>query len=211
MKFDIYSYNNALEIIEMDSDLLISWHELKDLIENISENDVIANFRTKLLDGVKTKSISKSLTQSISSILIENKWEKDAAIYLNGNYKGENWKLDYFKNEIGIVIGINHTSGIAWNLIRPSLAAEKSNILKALNTRFSVIITIQESLRKDGGFDNAIATYEKTIDYLLPFYKIITKPLIVVGLGNLENHAISYYVDFEGKKIGKIIEFGEGN
>jgi hypothetical protein len=66
--------------------------------------------------------------------------------------------------------------------MKPVLASELNHVEKAIQTRMGVIITATDNLKKLGGFDSAVGSFEKYKSYLRPFNAIITVPLVLIGL-----------------------------
>ena len=65
------------------------------------------------------------------------------------------------QKDISIEVAFNHSTVIAWNLIKPALASELNHVQKAIQTKIGVIITATNDMKVAGGFDSAIGTYEK--------------------------------------------------
>jgi hypothetical protein len=53
---------------------------------------------------------------------------------------------------------------------------------KSIQTKLGVIITATDELKKLGGFDSAVGSYEKYVSYLRPFNNILTSPIVIIGL-----------------------------
>lgn len=62
-----------------------------------------------------------------------------------------------------------------------------------------------EELKQRGGFDGAIGTYEKYLDYLPPLNNILTVPLFIIGLKAPITFRVEDFQLAPRKKIGKII------
>lgn len=112
--------------------------------------------------------------------------------------------MDFAKKDISIEVGFNHSSVIAWNLTKPVLASELNHVQKAIQTKIGVIITATEELKQKGGFDGAIGTYEKYLDYLPPLNNLLTVPLFIIGLKAPSTFKITQHQFAPRKKIGKI-------
>lgn len=61
-------------------------------------------------------------------------------------------------------------------------------------------------MKRAGGFDNAIGTYEKFIDYLKPLSNQLTVPLLIIGLEKPETFWIKHK-KVKGKNIGFVQYF----
>ena len=98
---------------------------------------------------------------------------------------------------MAIEVAFNHGEAIAWNLMKPSIAAEINHVdvQTDIGVGIGVVITATENLKKAGDFDNAVGTYEKVKRYLNPMFQKLTVPIILVGLEapesfHVKNHEI---------------------
>jgi hypothetical protein len=76
--------------------------------------------------------------------------------------------------------------------LKPVLASELNHVQKAVQTQAGIIITCTEALKQEGGFDSAVGTYEKFIDYLKPLGAVLTAPLLLIGLQPFETFRIRH-------------------
>jgi hypothetical protein len=109
---------------------------------------------------------------------------------------------------IAVEVAFNHGEAIAWNLIKPSLAAEINHLEKEtdIGSGIGVFICASKELKDAGGFDNAVGEYEKVLKYLTPLTQMIATPLIIVGLKSPATFKIEPILDkTKNKKIGKVI------
>lgn len=106
------------------------------------------------------------------------------------NGKGT-WRLDFAKEFLCVEVAFNHRSDISWNLLKPTLSSELNHVAKWANTEGGVIICATDDLKSNGGFDNAVGTYEDYVHYLLPMTHILTSPLVIIGLEAPE----TFYID----------------
>ena len=139
----------------------------------------------------------------------KNEWksEHDAGIFQDSKYQGETWRLDFAKEDISVEVGFNHSSVIAWNLIKPVLASELNHIEKSIQTKIGVVITVTNEMKEKGGFDNAIGTYEKYLDYLKPLNNILTIPILIIGIKPPRSFSIAHHQIAPRKKIGQVIYY----
>src|SRR5690606_26198723 len=112
------------------------------------------------------KSISKAINDLLKERFTERGWVSESGIFQDTQYTGDTWRLDFAKQDISIEVAFNHSTVIAWNLIKPVLASELNHVQKAIQTKIGVIITATNDMKSLGGFDGAIGTYEKFLDYL---------------------------------------------
>lgn len=205
MKYKFHSFRNA-EVILEQPDFIIQYEELCDVIDSISEDELISTHNSYgLVDIERTpKSISVSINKLLKQRFSDLDWSVESAIFQDDNYLGDTWRLDFAKKDISIEVGFNHGSVIAWNLIKPVLASELNHVEKAIQTQIGVIITATEELRIKGGFDSAIGVYEKYLDYLKPLRNLLTSPLLIIGLEAPETFEIDVVQYAARKKIGVV-------
>ncbi|HDF0488306.1 hypothetical protein HMPREF2544_02140 [Staphylococcus sp. HMSC063A11] len=206
MKYAMYSHRYAYPILQTDREFFDLWSEIKEVLEVITEDDIINHFNFRKNNGIgKDKSISKTINNLLKEKFIEREWFIESPIFQSPDYTGDTWRLDFAKENISIEVGFNHSSVIAWNLLKPVLASELNHVQKAIQTKVGVIISVTDSMKKAGGFDNAISTYEKYIDYLKPLSNQLSVPLLIIGIKAPD----TFFVKQEkvsGKYIGTIIK-----
>lgn len=205
MKYVMYSHRYAYPILQTDREFFDLWNEITEVLEVITEDDIINHFNFRKNNGTgKDKSISKTINNLLKDKFIERGWFIESAIFQSPDYTGDTWRLDFAKENISIEVGFNHSSVIAWNLLKPVLASELNHVQKAIQTKIGVIISVTDSMKKAGGFDNAISTYEKYIEYLKPLSNQLSVPLLIIGIEAPD----TFFVKQEkvsGKYIGTII------
>lgn len=208
MEYKIKSFRHA-EVILNEPDFVNQFSDVLQVIKYITDEDIIRKH-----NGYGKKNIEKipkSLSQSINSLLkerfTEKGWSNESEIFQETNYQGDTWRLDFAKKDISIEVAFNHSSVIAWNLIKPVLASELNHVEKAIQTKIGIIITATQEMKILGGFDGAIGTYEKFIDYLPPLRNILTSPLLIIGLKPPKTFKIIHEQYKPRKKIGKIVKY----
>jgi len=208
MRFLAHSFRHA-DVILREPELIDQYQELINIIESISDSDLIAKHESFGLEDEEKipKSISKAINELLKESFIAHQWKEEAGIFQNPDYTGDNWRLDFAKDDISIEVGFNHASVIAWNLIKPVLASELNHVEKAIQTRVGVIITATNEMKEKGGFDGAIGSFEKYLDYLPPLRNLLTVPLLIIGLTAPEQFHIDHHQLKPRKKIGKIVYY----
>lgn len=188
-------------------DFIQQYYELYQILENISEEDLISTHESfGKFDIERTpKSISVALNKLLKERFTELDWIPESPIFQDSNYSGDTWRLDFAKKDISIEVGFNHSSVIAWNLIKPVLASELNHVDKAVQTQIGVIITVTEEMQAKGGFDSAIGVYEKYVDYLKPLRNLLTAPLLIIGIEAPETFEIKVEQFAPRKKIGIVV------
>lgn len=213
MKYRVYSHRFALSIMETEPEFQPLWNEIRAAIHNIKDQDIIDNF---LLQKKRGKSISVSVNQLFKDQFIKAGWSCESPIFNDPEYNStgkekDNWRLDFAKDDISIEVAFNHSSAIAWNLLKPVLASELNHVEKAIQTRLGVIICATSELRVAGGFDSAVGTYDKFLKYLLPLNNQLSVPLLIIGLEPPETFKVVQSTKENGAKIGSVcmLETGE--
>ncbi len=203
----VYKSFRHSDVILREFEFIAEFKNIIDVIESISDQTLINkhNYYGTLNIENTPKSLSKAINDILKEKLVEKNWIAESKIFQDDHYQGETWRLDFAKKNISIEVGFNHSSVIAWNLIKPILASELNHVKKAIQTKIGVIITATEDLKQKGGFDSAIGTYEKYLDYLPPLNNILTVPLFIIGLKAPLTFKIEEFQYAPRKKIGKVI------
>lgn len=206
MEFKVHSFRHAGVILN-EEEFVDQFSELMTIISDITDNELIAKHESYGLHNIE--STPKSLSIALNEILKEKfeayEWVSESGIFQDNMYQGDTWRLDFAKDDISIEVAFNHSSVIAWNLIKPVLASELNHVEKAIQTKIGVLITATNDLKRLGGFDGAIGTYEKYLDYLPPLRNVLTAPLLIIGLEPPKTFHIEVFQQAPRKKIGKIV------
>lgn len=205
MKFEFVSHRYIDGLFQIDSRSKELWEEVKSVIESITDEEIINSYNHQHRKG---KSISEAINKLIDQKLINKNWNRQSAIFKETAYtdrgrKGGTWTLDFAKETIAIEVAFNHGGQIAWNLIKPVLSSELNHVEKAIQTKVGIIICATADMRDKGGFDGAIGTFEKFVEYLKPLNDLLVTPLMIVGLKAPESFYIEH-ISSSGKKIGVI-------
>lgn len=202
MDFIYESHRNAFELLEKNSSYSEDWQILKNVIQDISDEHLIHYFNTH--SSGKNKSLSVALNKLFKDELVKKGWEPESLIFQDPKYKAKKWRLDFAKNKIAVEVAFNHGEATAWNLIKPNLSGELNHVEKAIQTEIGILITVTNALKKSGGFDSAVGSYEKFLTYLNPMRQMLTVPLLVIGLKKSNNFIIETTKDAKDKKRGAI-------
>ena len=179
------------------------WKELLGVIESISDADIVSEYSA---NTPKRKSISMAINNLLKSRLVEKRWDSESAIFNDANYLQTRWRLDFSKNKISVEVAFNHGEAIAWNLMKPVLASELNHVEKKAQTRLGVVIMATEEMKRAGGFDGAVGTFEKAKRYLKPLQNQLSCPMVLIGLNAPE----AFIVEHEGKpKRARFVNIGE--
>lgn len=199
MNYVYFSFRNAETIFNNDSRYKELWTQVLDVLDNISDDDLIYSF----LGSTRTskKSISDDINKLIDERLVSKGWNRQSPIFNDSKYRavshGRSWTLDFAKGEISIEVAFNHGEATAWNLIKPVLAGELNHVQKAIQTSAGILITATDDMKAAGNFDGATGSYEKFLQYLDPFRNILTIPIIIIGLTPPE----SFFIDHSTRNI----------
>lgn len=206
MRYITHSFRHA-EVILREPQFIAQYQDLMDVLDNITEADIIQKHESygNPDPGRTPKSISKAINELLKERFTRSQWQSESGIFQNTQYKGDTWRLDFAKDDISVEVAFNHSTVIAWNLIKPVLASELNHVEKAIQTQVGVIITATNAMKKHGGFDGAIGTYEKFLDYLPPLQNLLTVPLLIIGLTAPETFRVEHDSSIPRRKIGKIV------
>ncbi|WP_242142008.1 MULTISPECIES: BglII/BstYI family type II restriction endonuclease [unclassified Bacillus cereus group] len=211
MEYLLYSHRNALTILENEPEFLEAWKEIQHIITKISDGMLIQCYEEKFQN--KNKSLSTTINKLLKDEFINFGWNSESPIFQEPQYKnvkGDYWRLDFAKDDISIEVAFNHSTVIAWNLLKPVLASELNHVEKAIQTKMGVIITATQEMKKNGNFDGAIGTFEKFIDHLKPMMNQLSVPLLLIGLKAPKTFKIVEKRE-NGRKLGKVIKLNKNN
>ena len=202
MKYKKFSFRHAEEIFTVDDDFTYLWKEVKDVLDSITDEDIIMEFNS---EKRKAKSISEAINKLIDVRLVEKGWNPQSYIFADSDYSDSKgtWRLDFAKDTIAIEVAFNHGGNVSWNLIKPVLSSELNHVEKALQTQAGIVITATDAMKKAGGYDGAIGTYEKYVEYLKPLNNLLTTPMMIIGLEPPETFIIEHKSD-GNKTIGTV-------
>lgn len=157
------------------------WQQVEHSLEAVDEGAIVNHFR---LNGEgRKKSISATVNALLKEQFVMRGWQAESSIFSEPGYaSGRIFRLDFAKGPFSIEVAFNHGNDAPWNLLKPTLASELNHVEKAIQTEIGVIITATDSMKEAGGFDDAVGSYEKYIDFLRPMGMLLTAPLVIVGL-----------------------------
>ena len=205
MLYKYHSFRHA-GVIFHEPEFIEQFYEITGIIDSISEQDLIdrhISYGSTNIDFTP-KSLSRAINHILHEKFVAAEWSAESKIFQDSKYQGDTWRLDFAKKDVSIEVGFNHSSVIAWNLLKPILASELNHVNKAIQTKIGVIITATEALKRLGGFDGAIGTYEKYLEYLPPLNNVLTVPLFLIGLEPPTTFHVEQYQHAPRKKIGRI-------
>jgi hypothetical protein len=187
--FVTHQHRFALNIVQSNPELNKLWSEISDSISSISDEMLKNEFE----QAPAAMSLSVAINSLIEKELERRGWTTESAIFQGDEYEDKRWRLDFSKKitsqtdeltGIAVEVAFNHGEAIAWNLMKPVLAAEINQVEleTEIGAGIGVYICATENLKRAGGFDGAVGEYEKVLRYLDPMYYKLTVPIIIVGL-----------------------------
>lgn len=191
MKYRKHSFRHAEEMFLVDDSFTYLWNEVQDVLNSITDEALINQFNA---GKRKAKSISEAINVLIDMRLKEKGWSAQSEIFADPDYSDNKgtWRLDFAKDNIAIEVAFNHGGNVSWNLIKPILSSELNHVEKAIQTQAGILITATDIMKHAGGFDNAIGTYEKYVEYLKPLNNLLTTPMLIIGLEAPETFKIRH-------------------
>jgi len=205
MDYQIYSHRYATSILESEEEFAETWAEIKHVLSKISEEMIIDRFQTK---HFKQKSLSRTINDLLKEEFIHFGWREESPIFQDTYYSGDTWRLDFAKENISIEVAFNHGSVIAWNLLKPVLASELNHVNKAIQTKVGVVICATDGMKAAGGFDGAVGSYEKFLDYFAPLNNQLSVPIALIGLEAPKTFYVQHVSD-GNKKVGEIVQIAQ--
>ena len=214
MKYQTHQHRFGLDIINSDAKLADLWTDITKTLDGITDQRIIEDYEL----SSNAMSISAAINNLIDQDLKTLGWTAQSAIFQGSDYEGKSWRLDFAKttkvsNEeksgIAIEVAFNHGEAIAWNLLKPVLAAEINHINTEtdIGVGVGVYICATENLKEAGAFDSAVGEYEKVLRYLGPLFAKLTVPMVIVGLEAPETFRVEKHKNpLSGKNKGTIIK-----
>ncbi len=200
MKFVTKSHKQG-DIILNESRYVSLFEEVKEVILGISEEDIKQRHQGKYS---RKMSLSYAINDLLKERFSQRGWMKEAPIFQDKNFTDNKWRLDFSKGTISIEVGFNHGEAIAWNLIKPVLASELNHVQKAIQTEVGILICATKNLKMSGAFDGAVGEFEKICRYLVPLDRILTVPMLIIGLEAPETFKL-LKIKKLGRNIGTIV------
>jgi hypothetical protein len=233
MEFLTHPHRHANAILENVPEYRPLWEDIKSMLKSISEEKLIEHFRTNFEGQNKqTKSLSKTINELIYEGLkaqtpreLEGKsdegiWMAESQIFGESDYGLNEWRLDFARkvsitdlevlddtkespSGISIEVAFNNAGSAAWNLIKPVIASELNHVKKNIQTSLGIVIAATEELKKAGGFDSTVGTFEHYTKMLVPMRDIVTVPMLIIGLQAPKSFRIAQD-SINGKLYGRI-------
>lgn len=199
-KITRYGLTNLSEEIRSKLEELIS--EVVEQLLSIDDDEIVSE--QEAYTG-RTKSISKPLTNILEGRMVHKEWNKEVRIFQSNikSYQSNRWSLDFEKDGISLEIAFNHEEGTAWNIIKGYISNKSTKITKSITTNGSIIITATNDLKRLGGFDSSVGSFEKYNEYMRVFEELIEYPIILIGLEGPDTFLVKHK-NVVNKKLAKI-------
>jgi hypothetical protein len=222
VRYRLHSYRHGVELLETVPEYQPLWAEILAAIDAMTDARLAQHFRDNH-EG-EAKSISKSLNALLDTNLVAAQWKRQSRIFADSEYGDRTWKLDFAKRiappenaderdvrevtGVSVEVAFNHGGNIAWNLVKPVIASEINHVKKAIQTSIGIVIAATDDFKVNGGFDNAVGSYEKYVSHLKPLRTMLTVPLVIIGLEPCESFHIRHTMRDNAKRGW--IEWNEG-
>lgn len=204
MEYRIHGFRHGDYLAQNVREYAPYWAEVERAVGSVSDEEIIAHFKA---NGEGTK---KSISSTVNTLLKERftslGWRAESPIFSEPRYtEGVRiFRLDFAKGPMSVEVAFNHGNDAPWNLLKPTLASELNHVEKAIQTDIGIIVTATEEMRVAGGFDNAVGTYEKYVDFLRPMGMLLTAPLVIIGLEKPKTFHVEHEQDGR-RKLGRIV------
>ena len=199
-KITRYGLTNISEEAKNKLEGLIS--EIVEQLLSIDDDEIVSEQEAYV---GRTKSISKPLTNILEERMVHKEWNKEVRIFQSNfkSYQTNRWSLDFEKDGISLEIAFNHEEGTAWNIIKGYISNKSTKITKTITTIGSIIITATNDLKRIGGFDSSIGSFEKYQEYMGVFEELLEYPIILIGLEGPDTFMVKHK-NVVNKKLAKI-------
>ncbi len=198
----LYEYHRDSDLVAQKPDFVNDYSEIENTLKDISDDDLIKTFNERKLERPNIKSLSEPINFLIKERLQKLDWNIESGIFKEPPYNTKNssrWRLDFAKNNISVEVAFNHGEAIAHNIMKPVLASELNHVQKEIQTKMGIIITATNSMKIKGGFDGAVGSFEKFIEYFKPYNMLIPTPIILIGIDEPK----TFFIDKESKEVAR--------
>lgn len=201
MNYTIHSHRYALEAIKSNDEANQTLNGLFDIIDGITDDDLIYEFEMQKLNKPSLKSLSVAINSLLKRRLVSAGWKEESPIFKGAYSTQSDWRLDFVWNNLfAVEVAFNHGSVTTANLLKPVLSSELNHIEKEVQTKFGIVITATNGMKRAGNFDGAIGTYEGYVNHLLPLRNQLVTPMLIIGLKQPE----TFYIDSETREAAPL-------
>jgi hypothetical protein len=177
VRFDAYDFRHAAEILEHR----IEWQALREAIDGISRDEVLRAHTD--IEARRTKSPAGA--QTAINAVFRNRlldWKTEPRLFDSADHTMRGWKMDFFKNGVGVEVSFNHAEAIPWTFTRLNIAGESQDVIPDHRIDVGIAVFASQSLKTWGMMDAAVGTYEIAREWLRHMRPILPVPILVVGL-----------------------------
>ena len=121
MKYRLHSHRHAIEVAQNNERYCDTFNELLDILDNISDQDIINEFQKP--EYQNNKSISRTINNLIDARLVQSDWSPQSHIFQHEDYINQRFRLDFAKRDFAVEVAFNHGEAISWNLLKPVLSS----------------------------------------------------------------------------------------
>ncbi|MBU6144466.1 MAG: hypothetical protein KGQ56_03230 [Acidobacteria bacterium] len=233
MEIKKHSHRHAEAILRNVPEYVPLWNEIQATLDSITEQKMIDHFREHHEGQDKqTKSLSKTINdliyqglnaktpKELMDVFDDDVWIAESQIFGDSEYGLNEWRLDFAKkvnisdfavldgsnqieSGISIEVAFNNAGSAAWNLVKPVIASELNHVKKNIQTSLGIVIAATEDLKKAGGFDSTVGTFEHYAKMLVPMRDIVSVPMLIIGLEAPKTFRIAQEIK-NGKKYGRV-------
>ncbi|TLM80319.1 MAG: hypothetical protein FDZ70_01230 [Actinobacteria bacterium] len=203
MEFITHSHRHGMTLFENEEPFRSLWQEIAAAVGGISDDELADRFEAQIHES---KSISAVLNAMLKERFGAAGWAAESPIFADEGYMagdGGRYRLDFAKDVVSVEVAFNHGEAAAWNLLKPVMASELNHVRKAIQTEAGVIITATDAMKAAGGFDSAVGSFEKYVQYLRPLNDVLSVPLVVIGLLPPSSFEIVHISDGR-RKLGRV-------
>lgn len=175
MEYELFNFRHALEVLSPNR----AWHELDDVVRNISRDDILAMQATFAAVGRTPKGGQTAINALFHERLIG--WVRQPHLF-GADPTFREWKMDFLNAGIGVEVSFNHAEAIAWQLTRLTIAGESSSVVPESRIDVGVVITAARSLKSWSRMDGAVGTFDVFSAWLYQMKPILPVPILLLGL-----------------------------
>ena len=131
MNYSIYNHRNSNVLVEHDDKFKKDYTQIIEVIDSISDSDLIKEFNSRKKIRTNIKSLSEPINSLLKERLENLGCDSESGLFKDPPYNKSNrsrWRLDFAKNLISIEVAFNHQEATAHNIMKPVLASELNHI-----------------------------------------------------------------------------------
>lgn len=190
MHSEILNYRSAIEILEHET-FRTSWVQVKTCIEELSAQNVIQaqlEMARQWLWGAR-KAPPVGMQPALNEVIrasLEQKygWEGQPRLFRSDAEGLAGWKMDFFKDDIGVEVAFNNASYFPWIFSRLNVAGESSDVVKEHKVKVGITICAKRDAKKWGRMDSSVGVFEEVSLWLEVMRPILPIPMALVGLSS---------------------------